>query len=463
VRASTLVLRRIQRVYFEFHSAIQKIDLLGGHGDYRDKRMTGDEIIGELDVERRVNFYFGEYPRFSADAYRNFLGRLPSDNYVSDFEMLYTKGRYSIIEGIGGSYRADMDHFIERNSASNLEFAVAFGDKQPHFEMPIFTKTRRSDSNFGIILKLNHLRHWGYKDALSADIPWEAKKSDVIWRGAPTGYDGGEKNPRLRLVSKYFDKLNVGFSKLISQALNYDPALIRGEVSIAEQLGHKYIISIEGNDVATNLKWILASNSVPIMTQPRIDSWLMESRLLPFEHYVPINDDYTNLFDMMDWCRANEVRCSSIARNGKVYMDQFSEAIDQEIERRIFLRFFSLLTASPLEVAVRAYDGMRKEAKSLVKEHFLRFKLEPNLRDQYGDPTHIKEAVRALLQSGFWPEAFSLVPACAKVGPNDWYKILFARALDSASLPHVALEYWREFLSTRPLHNEAKKRVECGR
>lgn len=56
------------------------------------------------------------------------------------------------------------------------------------------------------------------------------------------------------------DYFNIGFSNLTSNLSShfslYSP-LIRGRISVAKQLNYKFIVSLEGNNVATNLKWVL--------------------------------------------------------------------------------------------------------------------------------------------------------------------------------------------------------------
>ncbi len=47
-------------------------------------------------------------------------------------------------------------------------------------------------------------------------------------------------------------------------------------MSIDEQLGHKFIMCIRGNDVATNLKWVMSSSSIAVMPRPDVESWYME-------------------------------------------------------------------------------------------------------------------------------------------------------------------------------------------
>ena len=46
------------------------------------------------------------------------------------------------------------------------------------------------------------------------------------------------------------------------------------KVSIDYHLKHKFILCIEGNDVASNLKWVMSSNSVAVMPKPSLNPGL---------------------------------------------------------------------------------------------------------------------------------------------------------------------------------------------
>ena len=69
----------------------------------------------------------------------------------------------------------------------------------------------------------------------------------------------------------------------------------RKKVSIDYHLKHKFILCIEGNDVASNLKWVMSSNSVAVMPKPKFESWFMEGKLIPDHHYIQIKEDYSDL------------------------------------------------------------------------------------------------------------------------------------------------------------------------
>ncbi len=57
-------------------------------------------------------------------------------------------------------------------------------------------------------------------------------------------------------------------------------------LSLRQQCAFKHIVSLEGIDVASNLKWIMSSRSFCFMLRPRFETWFLESTLVPGRHYV---------------------------------------------------------------------------------------------------------------------------------------------------------------------------------
>ena len=53
---------------------------------------------------------------------------------------------------------------------------------------------------------------------------------------------------------------------------------------------------------------------------PTIDSWAMESTLVPCFHYIPVDVDFENLVERAQWCVDNPVQCEAIARQGACHM-----------------------------------------------------------------------------------------------------------------------------------------------
>ena len=76
---------------------------------------------------------------------------------------------------------------------------------------------------------------------------------------------------------------------------------IKGHISEYDHLGYKFIMCLEGNDVATNLKWVMSSNSLAVMPKPVYETWYMEGRLIPNYHYVEIKPDYSDLEERIQY------------------------------------------------------------------------------------------------------------------------------------------------------------------
>ena len=96
---------------------------------------------------------------------------------------------------------------------------------------------------------------------------------------------------------------------------------------------HRYHLSLEGNDVATDLKWKLASGSLVLMPPPTKEGWLMEGRLQPWIHYVPL-DSPEDVDVKLRWCRDNQPAVQAIVANATQFMHQF---VDDDLERKVML------------------------------------------------------------------------------------------------------------------------------
>ena len=186
---------------------------------------------------------------------------------------------------------------------------------------------------------------------------WKNKKDAVIWRGAATGsdrYDAHCGRPsRLDLAASFSEVapglcdtvtedgvcevdvdgflLSLDF-KITSQELFYGVPdnLVGRRVGLCEFVDHKIIVSIEGNDVATNLRWAMASMSTVFMPAPTMQTFFMEELLVPWVHFVPIESpDFSDIVDKAHWCLVrNPKACEQIGRNGHIFA---SAMVDKEV------------------------------------------------------------------------------------------------------------------------------------
>ena len=119
------------------------------------------------------------------------------------------------------------------------------------------------------------------------------------------------------------------------------PGWYVNRLSIKDQLQYKFLLSIEGNDVASNLKWCMYSNSCVIMPRPTCVTWFMEDYLKPYVHYVPIKEDLSDLEEKYIWCMNNLDFCYRIAQNGKEYVKTFLDFNNESyIEGEVIKGYF---------------------------------------------------------------------------------------------------------------------------
>jgi len=278
----------------------------------------------KIDIEDRIEYYLGN-TKYSKE--------LPEGNGSTVNSPFIYKGQCDL-------YQEDVERLSSR---TNKQLWFQCGDKRyvgPNF--PIITKTRdtHNPESKGIIGSLEYYRHFGMMPhVLQVDMPWEAKESKMVWRGATTGINKDDRKcSRLDFVRQYSDSYDVGFASIAGNwaknNLETCNLYYKGGMSTAQMSRYKYLPVLDGNDKASALNWILLSNSVPIMPKPRFHSWLCEKFLLPNIHYVELKDDYSDLPERLDWCMSHDSECKHIAANGTDFiMSNFNRESEIEAEK----------------------------------------------------------------------------------------------------------------------------------
>ncbi|MGM0925017.1 MAG: glycosyl transferase family 90 [Pseudomonadota bacterium] len=227
------------------------------------------------------------------------------------------------------TYHFDL-YEISRYFSEDCAFRMVFGDVTKVPNSPAFVKSRPvapvEVNENSVLMKLDSIRHYyrvpdrrAYADKLPC----------AVWRGA------AHQPHRKEFLEKFFHNscCNVGATDKKPETVSYRKPLM----SLEEQLKYKFIVSIEGNDVATNLKWIMSSNSLCFMRAPRYETWFMEGGLVPGRHYVCLKDDYSDLEEKMKYYLDNEDEALFIIENAKEHAEKF---YDSEMERLISMLVF---------------------------------------------------------------------------------------------------------------------------
>ena len=88
-----------------------------------------------------------------------------------------------------------------------------------------------------------------------------------------------------------------------------------------KQVKYKYIIYIEGNSAAYRLASILSRNSLILKVESKYKLWF-EHLLIPYEHYVPVKADLSDLADVIKWCKLNDSMCEDIVKNANKFCEK---------------------------------------------------------------------------------------------------------------------------------------------
>lgn len=207
-------------------------------------------------------------------------------------------------------------HDVTRYFSKKLRWAFCPGDVYFTPSEPTVVKSRMltEDNNNSILLKLDKLRHFLF---INDPIPFAEKKNQVIFRGKI-------RQSRLRsaFLMRFFNHplFDCG---VVGKNEGCPDLWMRPKKTIREHLDYKFIIALEGNDVASNLKWVMSSNSLAVMTRPTCETWFMEGLLKPDIHYVEVKEDFSDIEEKINYYIAHTDEAQMIINNAHAFVSQF--------------------------------------------------------------------------------------------------------------------------------------------
>ncbi len=206
----------------------------------------------------------------------------------------------------------------------DAHFHAIFGDVVVVPEQPSFVKSRPiyGDNHNSVLMKLDAVRHFTFVDDSQ---PFRTKRADLVWRGRL--HLDVAKERRLDFLQQFAAKRHFDIGHI--NGGDVYPKYRKPRMSIDEQLQFKYILSLEGVDVATNLKWIMSSNSLCFSQSLKYETWYMEGRLQPGVHFVEIADDFSDVEEKIDYYERHPEEAEQIIANAKEYTRQF---LDPDVE-----------------------------------------------------------------------------------------------------------------------------------
>jgi hypothetical protein len=219
-----------------------------------------------------------------------------------------------------------------RYFSSQLKANFLFGDITHVPEEPSIVKSRpiQGENHNSVILKLNKIRHYIFADDKKA---FEDKKNMLIGRSVV------KLPPRIRFYEMYFNHPLCDIGQINT---NKNQHWIKNRLTIDEFLEYKFILCIEGYDVASNLKWVMSSSSLAVMPKPKYETWFMEGTLKPDYHYVLLKDDYSDLEEKLNYYINNPKAALEIIKNANDYVNQFKDKKREDLISLLVLeKYFS--------------------------------------------------------------------------------------------------------------------------
>lgn len=220
-----------------------------------------------------------------------------------------------------------------RMMPEGMRFLYMAEDVDWDLPAPTFVKSRpvTDGPSMSAICRMDSIRHFRFIEDV---VPYDRKSDIVVSRNEVRNQPW-----RSRLLEMYCGNPRFDFGQVNTDAGR--PEWVRPFMSIDEQLGHKFIMCIRGHDVATNLKWVMSSNSIAVMPRPDVESWYMEGLLQGGVHYIEIKPDYSDLPERIDHYLSHPEEAREIIENAHSWVDRFRDTrIEQQVMREAVRRYF---------------------------------------------------------------------------------------------------------------------------
>lgn len=228
---------------------------------------------------------------------------------------------------------------IARYFNQSLKWIIKSGDITNLFPVPYVVKSRPlgDDNQNSTILKLEKVRHFLFVDDKK---PWRDKKNIAIFRG--------DLGPRKENRDVFMAKFAGGQSPMVDAAstnrIDAHPEWQKGKMTIGEHLDYKFIMSLEGNDVASNLKWVMSSNCIAVSPRHTCETWFMEGTLKPNYHYIEVKEDFSDLEERLQYYIDHPEEAEAIIQHAHEYVDQFRDLKREKLISLLVLKKYFEIT-----------------------------------------------------------------------------------------------------------------------
>lgn len=267
-------------------------------------------------LRRILEKYYPKYDSADLQFRLNYYNKIKNERQLSDNAPTLAQHK---LKNVNYSKVYFFDSYeYTRYFPKHLHWIFRPGDITDLYPYPSIVKSRPITENNenSVLLKLNKIRHFIF---VKDKTKFEDKIPKILFRGAAHG-----KPNRQMFIEKWIDNPMCDIKDTAKDSIN-PPQWQSKPISIKQQLKYKYIMAIEGNDVASNLKWIMSSNSIAVMPRPKYETWFMEGTLIPNHHYIEIKDDFSDLIEKVNYYEHHPEKAKAIIKNANEYVKPFKD------------------------------------------------------------------------------------------------------------------------------------------
>jgi hypothetical protein len=189
-------------------------------------------------------------------------------------------------------------------------------------------------------------------------VPWQEREQRAFWRGSTTGtrnltIDSFRTLPRFKLCSMAAhspvlqDRLDAKLTSIVQAAdpvadesiglLARSLGVVAPVVGEAEFLRYRYQVDIDGNSNSWSFLPKLLMGSCVLKVTSDWRQWYYD-RVRPWEHYVPVKNDLSDLEERLVWCLENDEAAHEIGvegmrlANGIIFSTEMTRAAARVLE-----------------------------------------------------------------------------------------------------------------------------------
>ena len=220
---------------------------------------------------------------------------------------------------------------------------------------PIFCITKYDNSNgFIVIPDMFALKGFEPSKTLVLEgnqiYPWESKVNLLFYRGSDIGIVNlsewiAHRRPKLiALSTQYPHLIDAKFTSLYSPWRTHTKYAAKKKfmgnyVSLKDHGHYKYLISLDAVCASTpRFPLLLHSNSVIFKDATHSILWFFKA-LKPYEHFIPVAEDLSDLLMQIEWAKAHDKECNAISENARRLA---AEVLTHEA---VYLYLYRLLSA----------------------------------------------------------------------------------------------------------------------